>query len=349
MPLEAGDWQLDVVVSAPHKCLGGPSGMSLVSVSDQAWDVIEHNPAAPRGSYLSLLDWRERWHGKEQFPYTPFAAAIQALAAACEQALEEGLDACIARHAAAARACRAGAAAMGLALWPDSPAAAADCVTGHRGPRRAGHEAVRLQMRDRYGVATSPDAGVGNLIRIAHMGPGRIRPVPGHRADGARPGAGRPRRRRATSGTGSRRPWTRSPPTRPHRRHRRPPRGGPAGFGRRGFPAPGAAGHRASHDRPAILVTITGSVPRSPQLTRLLQAAAAGDAGRCGPRTRPRRRHRRGGRLAAPQRRRRGLRRRGRPAILHGRPAARLRRPAVPVPARRPGRRRRRAAGRPAT
>ena len=106
MPLEAAAWQLDVIVSAPHKCLGGPSGMSLVSVTDQAWAAIESNPAAPRSSYLSLLDWRERWHGKDQFPYTPFAAALAGLAAACEQALDEGLDACIARHAAAARACR---------------------------------------------------------------------------------------------------------------------------------------------------------------------------------------------------------------------------------------------------
>ena len=171
MPLQTGDWQLDVVVSAPHKCLGGPSGLSLVSVSDQAWDAIERNPDAPRDSYLSVRDWREHWHGKNRFPYTPFAAAVQALAAACEQALEEGLDACIARHAAAARACRAGAGAMGLALWPDNPAAAADCVTAVEVPAGLDHETVRRHMRGRYGVATSPDAGVGNLIRIAHMGP----------------------------------------------------------------------------------------------------------------------------------------------------------------------------------
>jgi len=101
----------------------------------------------------------------------PFAAALAGLAAACEQALDEGLDACIARHAAAARACRAGAAAMGLALWPASGDVTADCVTAIAVPAGLDHEAVRLRMRDRYGVATSPDSGVGNLVRIAHMGP----------------------------------------------------------------------------------------------------------------------------------------------------------------------------------
>ena len=60
---------------------------------------------------------------------------------------------------------------MGLALWPASPAAAADCVTAIEVPAGLDHEAVRLRMRDRYGVATSPDSGVGNLVRIAHMGP----------------------------------------------------------------------------------------------------------------------------------------------------------------------------------
>lgn len=171
MPVETGHWQLDVVVSSPHKCIGGPSGMSLVSVTDRAWAAIEANPAAPRSSYLSLLDWRDRWHGTGQFPYTPFTAAVRGAAAACAQVLEEGLEACIARHAAAARACRAGADAMGLALWPASPDVTADCVTAIQVPAGLGHEAVRERMRDRYGVATSPDPGIANLVRIAHMGP----------------------------------------------------------------------------------------------------------------------------------------------------------------------------------
>src|SRR5262249_6551774 len=117
---DADAWQLDVCVAGPQKCLGGPPGMSLISVSEQAWAAIERNPAAPRGSFLSLLDWRGQWHGQGKFPYTPSVSDIHGVEAACDQVLAEGLDACIARHATAAAACRAGVKAMGLRLWPPS-------------------------------------------------------------------------------------------------------------------------------------------------------------------------------------------------------------------------------------
>ena len=172
MPLEAAAWQLDVIVSAPHKCLGGPSGMSLVSVTDQAWAAIESNPAAPRSSYLSLLDWRERWHGKDQFPYTPFAAALAGLAAACEQALDEGLDACIARHAAAARACRA---------WRggDGPGAVASQRRRHRGLRHRDRRPRRARPRGRPPADAGPVRG-GHLTGLRCREPGADRP---HGAD----------------------------------------------------------------------------------------------------------------------------------------------------------------------
>src|SRR5436305_231720 len=63
MPLDVDAWQLDVCVAGPQKCLGGPPGMSLVAVSEQAWAAIEANPLAPRASILSPLDWREHQLG----------------------------------------------------------------------------------------------------------------------------------------------------------------------------------------------------------------------------------------------------------------------------------------------
>src|SRR5580693_3084988 len=71
MPVDPDAWQLDVCVAAPQKCLGAQPGMSLVTVSPPAWAAIERNPLAPRDSFLSLLDWRDHWHGKGRFPYTP--------------------------------------------------------------------------------------------------------------------------------------------------------------------------------------------------------------------------------------------------------------------------------------
>ena len=46
IPLETDAWQLDVCVGGPQKCLAGPPGMSLMTVSDAAWERIRANPAA---------------------------------------------------------------------------------------------------------------------------------------------------------------------------------------------------------------------------------------------------------------------------------------------------------------
>jgi pyridoxamine--pyruvate transaminase len=113
MTFEPDTWQLDVCVAGPQKCLGGPPGMSLLAVSPRAWAAIERNPAAPRASFLSLLDRRDQWHGQGQFPYTPSVSDLHGVEAACDQVLEEGIPASIARHEAAAAACRAGVTAMG--------------------------------------------------------------------------------------------------------------------------------------------------------------------------------------------------------------------------------------------
>ncbi|HLK45927.1 MAG TPA: aminotransferase class V-fold PLP-dependent enzyme, partial [Acidimicrobiales bacterium] len=53
------EWCLDICVSGPQKCLASSPGLSLVAVSDRAWQAIHANPTAPRRSYLSLLDWQQ--------------------------------------------------------------------------------------------------------------------------------------------------------------------------------------------------------------------------------------------------------------------------------------------------
>jgi pyridoxamine---pyruvate transaminase len=170
MPLDPDGWQLDVCVAAPQKCLGGTPGISLITVSPQAWAAIERNPAGPRGSFLSLLDWRDRWHGSGRFPYTPSVSAVHGLEAACDLFLGEGREAVYARHQMAAQVCRAGIAAMGLRLWPARDAIMSPCVTAVAVPDGLDQAAVCDYVRARYGVLISGGDGAGNLVRIGHMG-----------------------------------------------------------------------------------------------------------------------------------------------------------------------------------
>jgi pyridoxamine---pyruvate transaminase len=157
------DWNVDLAVAGPQKCLAGPPGMSLIAVSSRAWERMEANPSAPRGSFLSLLDWKHRWidAGRVAFPYTPSVSDVNGVNAALREVLDEGLNTVIEAHAVAARACRAGVRSMGLELWPRSESYAANCVTAVRMPADVPVPAVLSHVREHYGVMLS--GGYGEL------------------------------------------------------------------------------------------------------------------------------------------------------------------------------------------
>lgn len=169
MPLQVDEWELDICVAGAQKCIGGPPGLTLMSVSDRAWERIRANPSAPRASYLSMLDWKEQWLEAGKFPFTPSVTDVYGVEAALDELLAEGLESSIARHARTASACRAGVRAMGLEIWPRSDEIAAACVTAIAVPDGLTDVQVRDHCRDKYGVMLSAGQGAGNLVRIGHM------------------------------------------------------------------------------------------------------------------------------------------------------------------------------------
>ena len=168
--LKAEEWQLDLLVAGAQKCLGGPSAMSLIAVSDEAWAVIDANPTAPKGSFLSLTDWRDTWHGEGRFPFTPSVLEIHGVLAAVESVLAEGLPVVQARHREIAEACRAGVRAMGLKVWAARDEIAGASGTSIRVPDGLVDTAVRDHIRAKYLVQLSVGDGAGNILRIGHAG-----------------------------------------------------------------------------------------------------------------------------------------------------------------------------------
>jgi pyridoxamine--pyruvate transaminase len=166
-------WGIDVAVAGPQKCLGGSPGLSLMSISPAAWQALEQKKPAPvRGTFLSILDWKDTWLDKRVFPYTPSVSLIYALESVLNQALEEGLERFAARHAMIAQACRAGVIALGLELWAARQEIAGVAVTGVKIPEDLSDKQLRNHMRERYGVMISGGYGelVGKLFRLGHMG-----------------------------------------------------------------------------------------------------------------------------------------------------------------------------------
>jgi pyridoxamine--pyruvate transaminase len=167
-------WGADLVVTAPQKCLGGPPGLSLLHVSDAAWEHMAANPAAPRGSILSILDWRDAHKASVRFPFTPSVTDIYGLRSCLEQYLAEGPETVRRRHRAAARAAQAGAQALGLKLWARDPAIRSDTATAIRMPAGIDERDVRARARAESGVTLSEGVGeemAGIVLRIGHMGP----------------------------------------------------------------------------------------------------------------------------------------------------------------------------------
>ena len=167
------DCRADIYITGPNKCLGAPPGLTMAGISDRAWEKMKRNPAAPRASMLSILDWENAWSHTEPFPFTPSVAEMNSLDVALDLYLEEGPEAVWARHALTAKATRAGIRAMGLEIWAARDAIASPTTTALKIPAGLDEAKFRADVRARYGVVFSSGRGetLGKLTRIGHMGP----------------------------------------------------------------------------------------------------------------------------------------------------------------------------------
>lgn len=176
-PVLPDAWGVDLCVIGAQKAMGGPAGVSAVSVSARAWARMTANPGAPRRSYLSLLDWKDRWTdaGRTTLLHAPAQLEMLALEACVERIESEGLDVVMRRHATAAAATRAGAIALGAGLEPyvHDAAEAAPVATTLRTP--SGVVASELVARALKSDPTLPLAAGGGalakeMIRVNHYG-----------------------------------------------------------------------------------------------------------------------------------------------------------------------------------
>ncbi|MBL3667317.1 alanine--glyoxylate aminotransferase family protein [Streptomyces sp. M2CJ-2] len=176
-PVLPDAWGVDLCVIGAQKAMGGPAGVSAVSVSERAWARMAANPRAPRRSYLSLLDWKERWidGGRTALPHAPAQLEMLALQACVERIEAVGLDTVTARHAAAAAATRAGALALGggLAPYVHEASEAAPVATTLRAPSgtvAAELVAHALAVDPALPLAAGGGALAKEMIRVNHYG-----------------------------------------------------------------------------------------------------------------------------------------------------------------------------------
>lgn len=166
-PVEMDAWGVDLLLSGSQKCLSAPPNMTILGVSDHAWDIARH---INYQGYDALSPWRTvQQDGR--CPYTPYWHGVAALNSAVDSILAEGTENVFARHTAAAEACRAGLAKLGIELWNSPQSLSATTVTAARIPAGVDWIEWRTALRQQ-GLVVSGSFGpmAGKVFRLGHMG-----------------------------------------------------------------------------------------------------------------------------------------------------------------------------------
>lgn len=112
------EWGIDVCFSGTQKCLSAPPGMSPLTLSDRAMEVVAARQESVRSWYVDLNILGKYWGGgtTRMYHHTPPMTMLYALRESLRIVLEEGLESLIERHLRNAAALCAGLEAMGLTL-----------------------------------------------------------------------------------------------------------------------------------------------------------------------------------------------------------------------------------------
>ena len=165
-------WGIDLCCGASQKALSAPPGLTLLSISKDAWNAIDHKKNPVKNSYLSIPDYRDTWLKEKRFPFTPMVSDIYALNEAADELLEEGLENSFKRHRMVADACRDGAEKIGFKLWARRREDASNTVTALQIPSFTSDSEIVNHMVQKYGILIGGGykETKGELLRIGHMG-----------------------------------------------------------------------------------------------------------------------------------------------------------------------------------
>lgn len=96
--LKIDDWNIDICYSGTQKCLSVPPGLSPVTFSDKAVDVIDARGSKVESWYLDLSMIRKYWGSERVYHHTAPISMIYALREGLKIILEEGLEERHKRH-----------------------------------------------------------------------------------------------------------------------------------------------------------------------------------------------------------------------------------------------------------
>ena len=172
-PLEVDAWGIDAIYSGTQKCLSCTPGLSPVSFSDRAIEVIKNRKQKVQSWFLDLNLVMGYWggEGKRAYHHTAPINALYGLHEALVMLQEEGLENSWSRHASNHQALRAGIEAMGLKfiVKEQDRLPQLNSVTVPEGIDEA---AVRSRLLNQFNLEIGAGLGAlaGKVWRIGLMG-----------------------------------------------------------------------------------------------------------------------------------------------------------------------------------
>jgi aspartate aminotransferase-like enzyme len=167
--LKVDQWLLDIVAGVSHKGLFAAPGLTMLSVSKRAWQVID-NSATP-SYFLDLRRAKDAYEQKHLTPYTAPTTTLYALQEALRMIAEEDLADVLRRHTVITAALRAGLRALGLEPFVGDDRAS-HTVTAVHVPKGIESTRMRETMSKRFHVYIA--GGLGDIaestFRIGHLG-----------------------------------------------------------------------------------------------------------------------------------------------------------------------------------
>lgn len=165
--LKTDEWQIDILLGGSQKCLSASPGLTIISISEEAWDKILHRNMPIIGYYCNLAQWKD-WYKNKNFPYTQPISDIYGLDTAIQRRLEDK-DA-LKRHQKIAAAVRKALVAGGLTLHAQD--GFSNTVTTFYVPEGISFKEVYDTMLQEHNILIAGAFGFlqDKVIRIGHMG-----------------------------------------------------------------------------------------------------------------------------------------------------------------------------------
>ncbi|KZL89935.1 pyridoxal-phosphate-dependent aminotransferase family protein [Clostridium magnum] len=165
--LRVDDWKIDIALGGSQKCISAPPGLTILSISKNAFNAMKNRKTPIASFYCNLLVW-ENYYENKWFPYTQPISDITGLRVAIDNLLKD--KGILERHSKIARATRNAVIEAGLELYIKQ--GYSNTVTVVQVPDNINDSQLRDYMLEKYNVLIAGSFGYlsGKVIRIGHMG-----------------------------------------------------------------------------------------------------------------------------------------------------------------------------------